>query len=74
MQLRGYRVVESCASCLHALFDGKPWGGCRRESYIHGKHGKRLMPAHVSMTCEHYTRDPRATQVLGPYAAEPWLM
>jgi hypothetical protein len=79
MAEEGYRIAETCATCIrgpgvHLSADG--WGKCHgpNRKYVHSKHTEeRNLPAHWALTCDQWqpTRDLEA--VLGVYAHMPWL-
>jgi hypothetical protein len=77
MRARGYRIVESCGTCEHAVRGdgGYPmtvgWATCL-ETYDHEKHDERNMPAHTAFVCENYDMADWAKRNLGVYLDEPW--
>jgi hypothetical protein len=77
MAEEGYRVAESCATCLrgpgvHLSKDG--WGKCHgpNRKYVHAKHGEKNLPAHWALTCDDW-RPKRLDDILGVYAHMPWF-
>lgn len=72
MRYRGYRVVDTCSTCVHSNFKkSSPWGTCAIGDYVHEKHKRTHdMPAHVALCCKNHYR--RVDSSLGPYGEEPW--
>jgi hypothetical protein len=74
MRARKYKLVKSCATCIHSRYTRpiKPWAECGAAIYEHEKQGKKPMPAHIALVCEDHDWDPRVLLSLGDYENEPW--
>jgi len=77
MAEEGYRVAESCATCIRGpgtRLSKEGWGKCHgpKRKYVHAKQGEKNLPAHWALTCDDW-RPCRLDDVLGVYAQMPWL-
>ena len=78
MREEGYRIAESCATCLRApgtALSEDGWAKCHgpNRKYIAPKKGEVNLPAHPHLVCDAWRPHSRIIKELGEYASEPWL-
>lgn len=62
----GYRVNESCGTCVHASFPNDDWGTCGIHTYEHQKHNAEVSQLSINKfgSCPKYEAHPVATAKL----------
>lgn len=65
----GFRLIKTCATCIHADFGETDWGSCMLHKYEHEKHKRtHQIPAHKFGFCRGYEQDVYDVGRLGDYA------